>query len=226
MRKWILENTDIKETEYDQLINQNTVIFNTKNKSNNNESSNHPIINIILFTLKKPSFMQRNKYKIKRKKDINKNNYYIYKEIEFYILAEYLKDIKYTLYSTDRFRQCFFLNTSICIKLNCESYLITAICTSPYKIKTEKYLHSFILIKTKGKQEYIIDGTDNFIIKKETFFKIYKPEIVSEIPKNKLNEELKLIKQFEQTRKLYRAEYLCFPEEVIKGIKKIKEKQK
>ncbi len=75
MREWILENTDITETEYDTLINQNTVIFNKKDKSNNNDkSSNHPIINIILFTLQKPSFNRRYKYEIQRKKDINKKN--------------------------------------------------------------------------------------------------------------------------------------------------------
>ena len=86
MKEWILENTDISEEEYNKLINLNTISINGKsNLQPNQKISNHPIINIALFTSKKSSIRRRKKFKIKKLKDINKKNYYTYQKIKFYM---------------------------------------------------------------------------------------------------------------------------------------------
>ena len=95
MKEWILENTEVTSVEYDKLINYDTVSIKGKSNKHSIESiSNHPIINIALFTTKKPSIKRRKKFKIIKQKDINKNNYYTYQRIKFYILAEFIKHYK------------------------------------------------------------------------------------------------------------------------------------
>ena len=65
MKEWILENADVTSKEYDQLINLNTVSINGQsNKHSIEEISNHPIVNIALFTTKKPTIKRRKKFKI------------------------------------------------------------------------------------------------------------------------------------------------------------------
>lgn len=220
MKEWILENTKITSEEYDKLINLNTVSINGKsNKHNQHQMSNHPIINIALFTTKKSTIKQRKKYKITKQKDINKNNYYTYQKIKFYILTDFIKHYHNELQSIYRHNQCFHLNSFFCQKLNINSYLITALCKSPFFISNTNYIHTFILIHSNNNQEYIIDATLNIIMKKDIYFSIFNPQIISFIPKSQLISDLKLITPLEQDGKLYKAEYLCFPKQVINKVK-------
>ena len=64
MREWILENTGVSPEEYDKLINYDTVSINGKSNKQSIESiSNHPIINIALFTTKKTSIKRLKKFR-------------------------------------------------------------------------------------------------------------------------------------------------------------------
>lgn len=227
MKEWILENTEITTDEYDKLININTVSINGKGiKQPIEKLSNHPIVNIALFTTRKPTLKQRRKFKIIKQKDINKKNYYIYQKIKFYILTEFIKHYKSELYTINRHNQCFHLNSFFCLKLNINSYLITALCKSPYIINNPDYLHTFILIHSNDNQEYIIDATLNIIMKKEIYFSIFNPQIITCINKTKLTSDLQLLTPLEQDGKLYKAEYLCFPEQVMTSIKKLSKAKK
>ena len=222
MKEWILENTDVTNKEYDQLINLNTVSINGQsNKHSIEEISNHPIVNIALFTTKKPTIKRRKKYKIIKQKDINKNNYYIYQKIKFYILAEFIKEYQNELYTIHRHNQCFHLNSFFCKNLNTNNYLITALCKSPYIINYHNYLHTFILVISNNNQEYIIDATLNIIMQKDTYFSIFKPQIISCINKSQLINDLQLLTPLEKNGKLYKAEYFCFPKQVMNTIKKL-----
>lgn len=221
MREWILENTNVTEQEYDNLLNINTVSIKGKHQENHiADLSNHPIVNIALFTSRKTSLIRRKKYKIIKKKDINKKNLYIYKQIKFYILSEFLENFEDELLTLTRHNQCFHLNFNICTKINIKSYLITALCQSPYDKNNNEYIHTFILIINNDNQEYIIDGTVNIITRKDTYFNIFKPQIISCIEKEQLKEDYKFIKPLEQAGLIYKAEYYCFKDKVIKGIKK------
>lgn len=221
MKEWILENTTITEQEYDNLLNINTVSIKGKHQENHiTDLSNHPIVNIAQFTSRKPSLTQRIRFKIIKKKDINKKNLYIYKQIKFYIISEFLNNFKAELLTLKRHKQCFHLNFDICTTLNITSYLITALCQSPYYKKKKEYIHTFVLIITNDNQEYIIDGTINTIMSKDTYFNIFKPQIISCIEKEQLKEDYKYIKPLEQVGLIYKAEYYCFKDKVINGIKK------
>lgn len=222
MKEWILENTSIKEEDYDSIINLNTTKINGKTNAKSNITIiEHPLFQIAKFTLQPPTFTQRRKYKIKRIKDADKKFYYIYEKIKFQVLAETFKIMEETLFSLNRLEICFHINSTICILLKCKSYLITAMCTSPFRSDKLKYLHTFVLIKDNNGNEYILDGTTNLILDKNTYYSLYKPQVITIIEQEQLKEDLKLIKPLEDEEKLYRAEYLCFPKEVITSVKKL-----
>lgn len=216
MKEWILENTSITEEEYDSIINEDTILMHHKPSTKYIQDDNNPLINIAKFTLKKPSFFNRKKFKI-----IKKDNSYVYKEIEFYVLAEFLTNIKAWLYSTERLHQCFILNSYICKELKANCHLITALCKSPYGKDNQEYVHSFIIVITDNNQEYIIDGVTNTIMKKETYFNLYNPKIISNISQKRLREEIPLINKFSKHNKISRGEYLCFPDQIITAVKKL-----
>ena len=58
-------------------------------------------------------------------------------------------------------------------------------------------------------------------MKKDIYFSIFKPQIISIIPKSQLINNLQLITPLEQNGKLYKAEYYCFPNQVINTIKNL-----
>ena len=220
MKEWILENTDISSEEYDNLINLDTVSI--KGKHNPQEPDpifTHPIIDISSFTLKKDTIFNRIKYKIKKHQD-NSNTFYECKKVKFFILSNFLHQLKSILTSKRRLNQCFHLNAKICLMLDVKCYLVTALCQSPYYTNTKKYLHSFILIILKNNKEYIIDGTSNTIIEKNTYFELFQPQIISCIDQKTLKQDLTLIEEYEQEGLIYKAEYYCFKDPIISSIKK------
>lgn len=226
MKEWILENTSIKEEQYDSIINLNTVIINGKTNNLPNEKIiDHPIINICMFSYEYPTLFRRMKYKVKRIKDINKKHYYVYKNIKFYILGEFFPIIADEVFSSRRLKQCFYINSKICLLPKINTFLITALCTHPFKIPKKKYIHTFVLLKTEDGKKYILDGTSNTIMDKDTYFSIFNPKIISCIPKEKLKADLELLKPYEKDKSIYRPEYLCFPKETLKAVKKLQRKK-
>lgn len=226
MREWILQNTEVTQEEYDKLLNLNTVRINGKsNVSQNDKISNHPMVNIVRFTSYKPTYSHRRKYKVKRKKDVNKHYYYIYEKIKFYILGEIFSIIEEKCFCINRQSNCFYINSDTCLLPKINSYLITAMCISPFRTKQNPYIHTFTLLITPDGLEYILDGTSNVIMDKKTYYSIYKPEIISCIPKEILKEELNLLKPFEEDERIYRAEYLCFRDKIMESVKKLTRKK-
>lgn len=226
MKEWILKNTNISEEQYNSVFNLNTVMISGNSKEPENDGiSDHPIVNISMFTFDYPNFSRRKKHKIKRIKDINKKHLYTYQNIKFYILGEYLKKYTYITFSTQRLRNCFYLNSMICLLPNINTFLITAMCENPFRKSRLKYIHTFVLLKNTDGKDYILDGTTNTIMDKKTYFDIFKPKVITCISKDKLEKDLELLKPFEKEKYIYRAEYLCFPKQTIKAAKKFSRKR-
>lgn len=226
MKEWILNNTNILEEDYDRIFNPRTVIMNGHAEENESDSlSNHPIVNIATFTFDYPTYFRRKKFKIKRLKDINKKNLYLYENIKFYILGEQFPLFANETYSSQRLKKCFYINSEICLSLKSNTYLITAMCSNPFRKSRNQYIHTFVLLKSNDGNDYIIDGTTNTIMNKKTYFDIFKPKIISCISKEKLQEDLKLLKPFEEQELIYRPEYLCFSKKTIRAVKKLNRKK-
>lgn len=222
MKDWIIKNTNVKEEQYDNIFNTNIVMINgVSKKATEKDASDHPIINISMFTFDYPTFFRIKKFKIKKIKDTNKKNLYIYKNIKFYILGEQIPLYANELFTGKRITQCFYLNSTLCLQANLNSYLITAMCKNPYRKNNDTYLHTFVLLKHDNGQDYILDGTANIITDKKTYFNIFKPNIISCISKEKLKKDLELLKPFEESMQIYRPEYLCFTKETVKAAKKL-----
>lgn len=216
MKEWILENTEITEEEYDKIINPNTVYIKDLTPISTDINKKHPFYNILTFTEKKANFFRNKIYKIKQIKS-NSHNHYIHQNIEFYILGEHIKYLTYLMYSKDRYGKCFYINSKICLLTN-NSYLTTALCTSPF-YNDKQFIHSFVTIQYNNK-EYILDGIYNIIIEKEIYFNIFNPKIISNIPREQLKSDLENIIEFEKVSQIYRGEYLCFPTQIMQSIKK------
>ena len=222
MKEWILENTTVTEEKYNSLINEDTVILDgteVKKDKNTYELSNNPIINVYKFTEKKPTITRCMIYGIRKSK-----KYYIYKDIKFRVFAELMKtrkgDFYESLYSEKRLGTCFDKGMTICLS-NKNSKIVTAMCIDPFLIPTKKFIHCFVIDTGKDGKEYVIDGTLNAVIEKQKYIDIYNAEIITEIEEPKVFEFLDLMSEGKELgSNIDIAEYLCFPDEVIEGVKK------
>ena len=208
----------ICEERYDSLINPNTVIMGSSQRREC-KLSNNSIINVNNFTYKKPTITRCMLYGIKKSK-----KYYIYKDIKFRVFAELLIPKKGNfydfLYSEERRGSCFLTGTEICFADE-NSKIITAMCVDPFLVPTKKFLHSFVIIKDEEGKEYVIDGTINAVIEKQKYFDIYGVKVVSEISSNELKNFFDIVTENRDLKvDASLAEYLCFPDEVMEGIKK------
>ena len=218
MKEWILENTTVTEDSYDNLINPNTVSKNRKIEDNVKINFQNPLYHICNFTLKKPSKLRCKFYNIKKE-----GNFYLYKDLKFRVLAETLFDKKepYTkeLYSIKRVGTCFQKSLDFGYNLK-NSNIVVAMCDEPFIIPTEPFLHAFVCGVGKDGKEYVLDGTLNIIIEKDIFIKLYNARIISEIDGEKANKDIDLLNSKDLAHSILAHEYLCFPNEVIEGVKK------
>ena len=218
MKEWILENTVVTEERYDSLINPNTVSKNRKIEAGVKINFKNPLYHICNFTLKRPSKLRCKFYNIKKE-----GKYYLHKDLKFRVLAETLFDKKepYTkeLYSIKRVGTCF----QKCLDFGCNlknNNLVIAMCDEPFIIPTEPFLHAFVCGVGKDGKEYVLDGTLNIIIEKDIFIKLYNARIISEIDGEKANKDINLLNSKDLSHNILAHEYLCFPEEVMEGVKK------
>lgn len=223
MKEWILENTVVTEEKYDILINPN--MLNMKNSNIEKEEvkyklfCNHPIIVINNFTYKKPSKLRCILYGIKKDK-----KYFIHKNVKFRILAETIVSDKKNkfyeeLYSKQRMGTCFLKSENMCFNLK-NSQIVTAICINPATKSLKKFLHCFVLTLGKDGKEYVLDGTLNVVIDKETYLNLFNAKIISKIEREKMIKDEEFIKSKNLDELMSFAEYLCFPDEVMEGVKK------
>lgn len=223
MKEWILENTAITEENYNNLINPN--MLNLKNSDLDQKEvkyklfCNHPIITINNFTYGKPTKLRCVLYGIKKD-----NKYFIYKNVKFRVLAETIiedpKDSFYKeLYDKHRLGSCFLKSSDICFNME-DSKIITAICENPSTKSEKKFLHCFVSTNGKDGSEYILDGTLNVVIDRETYLNLFNAKIISEIEREKMIEDVGVIKDNNLAESISFAEYLCFPDEVMEGVKK------
>lgn len=223
MREWILQNTNVTDEQYDSLINPNTVNINGEKRNNKsltpNNPSRQPMLNIDLYTQQKPNLKRKLKYKIISKKDSSKKDYYIYKKIKFYILAQIITEMEDILYSLERKGKCYNLSIKICAKYP-ETNIITALCIDPYYKEPTPFIHTVTLYKAKDGKEYIFDTTFNIAIEKEYYLKLLKTKIISNITREKLIEDIETIAEANLGEEIATVEYLCFPEQVMTAVKK------
>ncbi len=230
MKEWILKNTIITEEQYDSLINANTINMIeesiTENDKKNEELTNektetlrkvfdHPLCTIDAFTLEKPTLLRKITYGVK-----GKNNEYTCKNIKFSILAEQLKDKQDILYSEDRKGICGDLSSYICA-ITPNTSIVTAMCIDPAYNDQHQFLHSFVIIKREDKKEYVLDSTFNIIIEKEEYLKLLEAKVISNISRKKYYNDLSCLEKLNLGNSISLAEYLCFPDQVIDGVKKL-----
>ena len=222
MKEWVINNTTVTEYEYDNLINSNTVKMSGLEEKEDNtiyELSDNPIININNFTHRKPTIIRCMAYGIKKSK-----KYYIYKDVKFRVFAELMTTKKgefyKSLYSEKRRGTCFDKSTEISIS-NEDSWIITAMCIDPFLVPSKKFIHCFVIATGKDGKEYVIDGTLNAVIEKEKYMEIYNAQIISKIKQNEFCDFLDyMVENKALGVDISIVEYLCFPNEVTKGIKK------
>lgn len=220
MKEWILENTSVDEVEYDKLINHNVVNLLNQNEeermkiSKKYKLSRHPLNKISDFTYKKPSKFRCKIYDIKID-----SNYYIYKGIKFSIISELLPELEKELYNRNRDGKCLQKSSYICSTIN-NSKMITAMCINPFVTPSKKMIHAFVQIEKKDGKKYILDGTINAIIEKELYFKLFNVEVISEISREELINDIEYIKKMSLSSKISFLEYLCFPQKVNDGVKR------
>lgn len=223
MKEWILENTTVTEKEYDSLINPNTLHIEGESKPIKKESNKifeHPILAIDAFTKQPPTLPRKIKYRI-----IKKKNAFLHQKIKFIILAEILEEMKEILYSSNRKRKCFELSIEILKKYN-DVNIVTLMCINPQFKEPTPFLHAVTLAKDEYGNEIIFDTTYNIAIKKETYLNLLKANIISNIPRDKFKDDYLLIIDLLKNNSIYLDEYLCFPEQVINGVKKFKKSNK
>lgn len=222
MKEWLLEYTDIDKKSYNDLLNSNTINNNfsneLKDETKNTVSYNHPFHMIGKFTQKKPSKLRCAIYGIKSDK-----KYYIYKDIKFKVLAEELfekKDsYKKTLYSKKRVGTCVFKSLYIGTNMK-DSKIIIAMCDDPFINPKKRFLHAFVSYIDKDGVEYAVDGTQNIIMMKETYLKLFNAKIVSVIDSKRVQNDIEFINEQNLGYSISMFEYLCFPDEIIEGVKK------
>lgn len=222
MKEWILEYTDVDEKRYNNLLNSSTINSNLydelKDETEYTISYNHPFHRIGKFTYKKPSRIRCVFYGIKSDK-----KYYIYKDIKFRVLAETLfekKDsYKKVLYSKKRVGTCVSKSLDIGLNLK-DSKIVVAMCDEPFIKPRKRFLHAFVTYMNKEGIEYAIDGTQNIIMSKDTYLKLYNAKIISVISSEKVQNDIEFIKTQNLGNSIFMFEYLCFPEEVMEGAKK------
>ena len=218
MKEWILENTTVTEERYDSLINSDTVNKGREIEDNVKINYQHPFLTIGTFTLKKPSKLRCVFYNIKKE-----GKYYLHKDLKFRVLAETIFDkkepYKKEFYSKKRVGTCFMKSLDLAYNLK-DNNIVTAMCDEPFIIPTEPFLHAFVCGIGKDGKEYVLDGTLNIIIEKDIYVKLYNARIISEIDGQKAKKDIELLKSKDLGHSILVHEYLCFPEEVMEGVKK------
>lgn len=222
MKQWILENTSITEELYDSLINPVTVeMKDVSEPVTKQQLTNHPIINIDIFTIEPPTEKRQKDFGIQKDKD-----YYTYQNIRFLILAEVLTPLKSLLYGVKRFGRCFTISVKIAL-ITPNSKLVTAMCTDIFHINHERYLHTFVILQDpETQEEYVLDGTMNTIMKKDEYFKLFDAQIISEIDKQEFIKTAILFSKLNIQDEISLLEYLCFPKETKIAAKKLYRKRK
>lgn len=218
MREWILENTTVTKEEYDSTINCNTLnrIVNKSDKKRKKYTMTykHPFTRIKVFTLKKPTRLRCILFGVKKEKD-----YFLYKDVNFKVLAENIPCKNNFLYSSKRFATCFQSSVEICNRLK-KSKIITALCKEPFIIGDERFIHSFVSCVREDKVELVYDATLNIIMEKDKYLELFDAKILSEIEREKMIDDIIYLNENNvNVEKVTYSEYLCFPEQIMYGLK-------
>ena len=212
MKEWLLLNTNIKEEEYDRLINidKDYSLDNTSNEYILKHEDSLTFYNIMNFTLDK-------NYK---KWNVNRcGNFYIHNNIPFLMLSDVFYDD--TLLSTNRFGKCH--TASYFLAVNTSLDLLTLICTDFQNGKD--FLHSVLYNELSNE---IIDYTLNLIIDKDIYFKYMNARLIRYIDNyyiKKINENIIDLSSNIQDN-ITIKEILCFPDEINNLILKFKKVDK
>lgn len=221
MKEWILENTTVKEEEYDSLIKSNTVnMVEEKDKQENREDYeidySHPFTTIKVFTLKKPTKLRCVLFGVKKEKD-----YYLYRGVKFRVLAEAIPSLEEFLYAEGRNGKAFKTSIGICSLLSsANDKVITALCNEPSLKGNKKFIHSFVVYTTNEGKELVFDTSLNILMEKDQYLKLLGAKIISEIPSEKVLSDVEyLIANDMAKEKATLYEYFCFPDQIMEGVK-------
>ena len=98
------------------------------------------------------------------------------------------------------------------------SKVVIAMCDNPWTKETDKFLHCFVTYQGKDGIEIVFDATLNIIMEKELYLKLFKANIISEIEREKMISDIEYIQANKISVTV--SEYLCFPEEIVQGVKR------
>ena len=217
MRTWILENTNVDKEKYDSILNVNTIYsddFDINERDKFTIRKDHPFYHIENFTLKRPTRLRCYLHNIKKDK-----KYYFYKDVKFKVLAKDVPKLKKELYSKERKRNCFFY-AGLLANMFKGAKITTALCDDWAVLENKKFVHSFTTLTSLNGIEIVMDATLNIIMERSKYLELLNARILSEIDRDKADDDLNYLYNNNLGEDVCVYEYLCFPEEVMEGVKK------
>ncbi len=170
----------------------------------------------------------RREYSNIRYDEESKNNVYIDENINivFKLLSDIIsasnnkeeKRIKKELTSKKRFHKCHEASMNFALKDDSDSVFVL---TGYVPSIDEELLHSVVEIDILNKK-YIIDYTQNIVMKKEDYFEINQFRQISKVSSKTIKEDAKIIDELQ----IPHPYYLLFRDEIMKDLNKNKKSLK
>ena len=146
-------------------------------------------------------------------------NYYLYRDIKFRVLAEAIPSLSKLLYSVNRNGTCFKSSLDICHNLE-DSKIITALCKEIAVAEDERFIHSVVAKAREDGVEVVFDATLNILMEKDKYLELLEAKIISEIDREKIISDITYLQENNvDIDRVTLTEYLCFPEQVMEGVK-------
>jgi len=216
MKDWILANTTVTEEEYDKIMQYNDYPEDANLTKVSEESKKQILLNIVAFTLNKPSIINKIVHQIKKL-----NGVYYYKGYTFGLFYDCYQDND--LFSMKRYGRCHEMSSLILSKEQ-KLKMVTAICRT---FKNIPFLHSFLIWKDEFNKEYVYDYTENLVMNKEAYFDLLDVEVINVMDYDTLKI---FLEAYESNKEQYKyiniTELLCFPNQIKEAILKLERTKK
>ena len=101
-----------------------------------------------------------------------------------------------------------------------DSKVATALCDDWSVLENKKFVHSFTTLTSLNGIEIVMDATLNIMMERSKYLELLNARIITEITRDKMSEDLNYLFDNKIDEEVLISEYLCFPEEVMEGVKK------
>lgn len=208
MKEWVLANTDISEEEYDNKITQYQNLPFIKGYAKDYRSL--LLINIITFTLYKPTNETMNKYHI-----IPENDMYRVKDTKVIFSLFYDFCPAPELFTINRTGHCF----SVAIELGSSEKvsIVTSICKD---YNNRDFLHTFVI--SEQEEPWVFDYSLNLIMPKTTYYELLNVREIKVLNNADFRHYYKILRNniSKVSGQINEDEFLVFPESITNALKK------